>query len=472
MVYFTTAYKSVGYYHYDEHFQIIEFALLKKGIQHKETLAWEFHQKMRSAIQPALAYLVFEVCDFLSLKNPYQQAFILRLLTALFSLFVIFNFIKTSLPLIRTNYQKAFILLSYFLWFLPWINVRFSSETWSGVAFLLALSFILKQGKRSYLFSGALLGLSFLFRFQSVFLSLGLLLWLIFIRKESLPKLFQLVLSGLIILLLGILIDSWFYGEPVIAFLNYAKITLISKPVNFGSSPWYFYFYTIFRYSFFPFSILITLSFIVLIIKDLKNIFIWPILLFFLVHTIIPHKEMRFLFPLINLIPIVFILSIQKITKPKFHFPKWSYLIIIPLVLINTLALMIMTLKPAGNGRIKIAQVIHEKYQNKPVDLQFYWDANPYSPFGLPNKFYEEDNISMTKLDSAKELNSERNDNQTVNILVLRKDHAGRSDFMKALSSNNFHKVAQSIPQWMEPFLKLYGGYNMGEILILFEKES
>src|SRR5690606_24752862 len=95
---------------------------------------------IRPALQPTICYVVFSALHFFQIDDPYSQTFILRLLTMFLALFVIRFFIKTMLPKINENFQKIFIVLSYFIWFLPFINIRFSSETWSGLLFLLAFS--------------------------------------------------------------------------------------------------------------------------------------------------------------------------------------------------------------------------------------------------------------------------------------------------------------------------------------------
>jgi len=41
------AWNSEGFYHYDEHYQIIEFAQYKAGKAVQDGLAWEFHEKVR-----------------------------------------------------------------------------------------------------------------------------------------------------------------------------------------------------------------------------------------------------------------------------------------------------------------------------------------------------------------------------------------------------------------------------------------
>jgi hypothetical protein len=44
-IYFLSSIYSLGYYHGDEHFQIIEFMSYKLGLIPKESLPWEFKER-------------------------------------------------------------------------------------------------------------------------------------------------------------------------------------------------------------------------------------------------------------------------------------------------------------------------------------------------------------------------------------------------------------------------------------------
>lgn len=147
--YALTAYSSIGYFHADEQYQIIEFAGIIDGTNTAKDLAWEYNAQIRSAMQPAICCLIFKVCDFFSITNPYDKAFVIRLITGLLSVLAIYFFTNSCKNIILNKYRKLFLILSYFIWFLPFINVRFSSETWSGITLLLALALVVRN-KRSY----------------------------------------------------------------------------------------------------------------------------------------------------------------------------------------------------------------------------------------------------------------------------------------------------------------------------------
>ncbi len=154
-------------------------------------------------------------------------------------------------------------------------------------------------------------------------------------------------------MLLGILLDFWLYGEFTLSAWNYFNVNLVEDVASgYGTEAWWNYFYSIFRFGFFPIGIPVILAFLVLIVKKPRNIFVWTILPFFVVHSIIAHKELRFLFPVVNLVPIVLILAYQAL---KWDPRKWRkpgriaiHAIAWILVAINCIGTVTVSLKPAG----------------------------------------------------------------------------------------------------------------------------
>jgi len=91
IVYGTTAWCSVGHYGTDEHFQILEFANYKLGLTPINDLPWEFPARVRSGLQPMLAYGAIRAADTLGANSPFTQVFLLRLITGLLCLWMYFG---------------------------------------------------------------------------------------------------------------------------------------------------------------------------------------------------------------------------------------------------------------------------------------------------------------------------------------------------------------------------------------------
>ncbi|MES2429521.1 MAG: hypothetical protein V4556_01215 [Bacteroidota bacterium] len=454
VIYCITAYNSNGYIHEDEHYQIIEFARLKSGVNQVQDLAWEYTIQVRSAIQPLIAYTVFSICNKISITDPYTLAFILRLLSAMLAIYIITQFVRSTLSLIELRFQRFYIFIAYLLWFLPFLNVRFSSEAWAGLFCMWAVATALKN-KGQYCFIGSLLGLAFLFRFQTIILSVSLLSWLLFIKKDQWKNIIKIAEGITIVVLAGIAIDYWFYGEFTLTPYNYFYANIILDIASkFGISPWYDYIKAIvIRPSMFI-GIPILFSLVILFIKDRKNLFLWLTIPFLIIHSIIPHKEFRFLFPIANFIPILLLLAYQQINWTKHLNPKVAKLItnsiLILLFIGNGIALFAVAIR-AADGRVAISKYIHTKYSYQPISIVYSRWADYFTP-RIPANFYKEENATLIQLDSLSTLQTQFIDTTQINFYVLRRglDTKLNKKYGDLLKNLGYIKEMQSIPVWIE----------------------
>lgn len=463
-VYLITAINSNGYFHFDEHYQIIEFANLKLGVNESSDLAWEYTAQMRSAAQPSICIALVKLLDMVNITDPYSITLALRLLSLLLSLAAITVFVQSSLYLVEDRNTKFYILLSYLLWFLPFINVRFSAESWSGSIFLFAVAILqLNSTKRKsqFFLVGFLLGLSFLCRFQSALLTIGLFSWLIFVNKETVKVIGILIVGGLIALICGIIIDCWFYETIVFTPWNYFNMTIMqsdSAP-SFGTSPWNYYISTIVHATGTPIGCVILACLCLLVYKRSELLLLWVLFPFLIIHSLIPHKEDRFLFPLINFISLLITLGWQE-SYNKFKFSsgiifnqKIIGILASFLAIINVLGLLIMCFSPMGNGSKNITQYIHQNYQTIPVNLIQEANSNLYSPLymiPLNEIFYADRNVRQFTVDellkpAGKTLNLPR-----VTLFACKKENLDLPDHKEIILKFNLKPKIQSIPKWIE----------------------
>lgn len=453
---------SVGYHHRDEHYQIIEFAGLKTGINQRADLAWEYNERVRPAIQPALAYLIIETSDLIGISNPFDQTMIMRILSSLFSIICMYLLFMAFEDEIKSSRLKAwFLFLSFFLCFFFYLQVRFSSENWSGLLFFTGFAlYFYKKYKHTSLFLisiGLLLGLSFLFRYQSGFLILGFMLWLLFVKKEKFKNLIILFSGIIAAILIGIFIDRWFYNEWTITIWNYFNVNIIQgKASGFGTQPWYFYITETLKQGLPPFSIFLILGFLILFIGKYKSVFTWTLLPFILVHFIIGHKEFRFLFPILNVVPIIVVLSIREILlvrdkyisiKFKILFRKvyWNWLIYL-FVIVNTVYLIIVCIRPA-DIYVALYKFIYNNYNNEKTVL-LYMDKDPYLVTPEPANFYKSRKLETIKYSDSINIDSlYAKDNK---VIFLSESY---SDISKLKFSNiEMERVYRTIPGWMDEF--------------------
>ena len=127
------------FYQNDEHFQLLEFASMKLGITPVSELAWEYTAKMRPAIQ---VYLIVTIYNAYSLvfnnPNPFTLVLVLRIISAILALYAsrsLYYLYKSEVD--ESKNRKLLLFFSCFTWILIYNGVRFSSENWSGILFVL-----------------------------------------------------------------------------------------------------------------------------------------------------------------------------------------------------------------------------------------------------------------------------------------------------------------------------------------------
>ncbi len=480
VIYITTAYNSHGFFHADEHYQIIEFAGLKLGTNSPDELAWEYKAHIRPAIQPTICFFVLKTLKSFTIENPYYQAFILRFLTAILSLLTIHFFVKqTEKQFDNLNIRKVYWYLSYFLWFIPLISVRFSSETWSGILFLLAMAIhyhSMPNTIKPYLL-GIVLGFSFLFRFQIAFAIVGFVLWLFFIDKQRISYLLKMAVALLIILTFGILIDSWFYQEMVFTPWKYFYTTILDHTApEFENYKWYYYVNKLVSYPSYFIGLPLAFAFIILIIYKPRNLLLWCVIPFMLVHSIVPHKEERFLFPVVFLFPAMLIIAYEKLIMlitNKLTSKILNYSFIAVFASVNLIGLVAMSQKSAGYGRMEITKYIHDNYKNKLINLTCCSWGNPYNPWhGFAVKFYREEKMTENRIDNLCELNDSLFAPNAENLLVIRKFDLKNLECKSMIAKNNFVEVIQSVPKWIQWLNQIHKGLEDESILILYRREK
>ncbi|QDW24341.1 mannosyltransferase [Pedobacter sp. KBS0701] len=474
LVYLIAVIFSNGYYHPDEHYQLIEFAGLKLDWNSAADLTWEFDRKIRPTLQPFIAVAIFKSLGFLGIKDAFILSGALRFFSACFSFLSIYLFTNTFKGEVKEKFRIWFYILSFCLWFLPSVNVRFSSETWCGNCLIIAIVLIrrIHTHRQNPLWIGIFLGLAFEFRFQSTFATIGLLAWLILISKIESGKLLWIITGGILILSLGIALDSCYYGQVVITPYEYFKANLMDGIAsNYGTSPWHNYIHLIIVA---PTAIIgsgILFSLVWSVIYLPKHIIVWAVFPFILLHTLIPHKELRFLFPIINLVPLLITLMIQyvddltvKIKDLKLPFRLLLYISLAT----NMLGLISLIFKPAGNGSANMIRYIDRKYkQVDSVSVYCLPENNPYvigSARGLKAKFYLSDNIILKDINWR---NLKHPKSNAVYLMPLSNIVEGR-----ILEKNGFRKEYIGLPEWIIFLNHFYGTFDGQSVPALYTKQT
>lgn len=469
IVYVLVGINSVGYYQEDEHYQLVEFANYKMGWVSADKLAWEFHAQIRPGLQPFICYFIFKICGLISITDGYDLVLVLRLVSLSLSLIAIRLFIINYKSEIEGNLHPFFIGISYLLWFVPFVAARFSSENWSGIFFLFALNLIQIAKKtrltKHYSLLGLLLGASILFRYQSALLVVGTMLWFILIDKIKLKNLMIITYSIIIMLIMGFFLDHWLYGNFPLTLYNYFFQNIIKGVAsNYGISPWYQYIIYIIK-STGPFGILIFISCLLMVCHQPKNVIFWAIIPFILIHSLIPHKELRFLFPLVYLVPLILTLAYQVFYRNVHNTLK--YIIIIFALFLN-LAGLVTVVTTAASSNTSVSNFIHRNYDLDSLNIIISNGINPYMDWHPPyNTFYSSRGLKIQEVSSIWQPNilSLRNSSFT-NIFIMGKNDINGPRTDALFKKYRLKKVFQNIPPYIIP---IYNWYNpaLNESLIM-----
>lgn len=461
LIHLAAAIFSTGNYHPDEHFQIIEFAGTKLGFQKGEDLPWEYDARMRPGLQPLIVFAAVKAFRFLGWENPFYQAMFLRMLSAGLGLLCMILLFSVFQKEIRPDRLRTWLArLSLFLWFLTYLHARFSSETWSGSIFFIGLAFYMKKEQeqalktRDFLLTGAFIGLAFVLRYQTAFLSAGFLAWLLFIRREKIPSFVLLACGFFISFFLGALADRWLYGTWTFTAWNYLDLNIIQDKVSaFGVSPWHYYIRAVFLNAVPPYSVLLLASPLLLCILFPRHLLSWILLPFLLVHQLIGHKELRFLFPLANMAPVLVILVLAKFLEHgrlvrirDFFIRIFHGWFVRSFWILNLILLAIVTFKPSGSLDAFYQFVYNRRY----AKIYYTGGENPYVSTGkFWRHFYKRKDLEVLKAENLAEVRKILSGSKEKLYLMAYRysiaDDLAREKFRHRL-------VFRNIPEWTRHF--------------------
>lgn len=446
------AWFSVGFHHPDEHFQILEFCNYKLGNSPVTDLPWEFAAKIRPGLQPFIAYCFINTFNSVGIYSPFIIAFLFRLLIGLLGWYVVCKLIMLLLPDFSTDKgKKLFVFLSLFLWFIPYLNVRFSSENTATVSFLFAIYLLLKPYTTnlkkiiSFFLIGLLIAFSFFFRFQMAFAIIGLVVWLLFIKNLNWQNWLYMIFSGLCGALICTYLDKWLYGTWVFTPYNYYVVNIVQhKAAHFGTDPWWFYLTSFIMIAIPPISLVLLYFFVVGIYSKSKNVFVFILIPFLIGHSLVAHKEMRFLFPMWFAFVYVAAIGIDFcVLKFKSNnFFKYSF---ICLIVLNLVALAYRTIAPADEA-IPYFNFAHQEFKQPTtivcIKTPLFHLAN------LNANFYKPKNIREIVLENENELADFLNTNNPDSVIVFYK-----APTLNSISTNyTYKRVYCMLPDWVFKF--------------------
>lgn len=446
VIHLITAGNSSGYHSADEHHQIIEFAEFKLGELPPGHMAWEYSTGIRSSIQPWIAAGTMIASRAIGLTEPLYQAFLLRLFSALLAILALIAFVRVSTEQIPTDLQLPFVMLSVGLWFLPFLHVRFNSEGWSASFLLLGLSFLLQRsGNRSgwAWITGSALAIAVLLRPSTFVVIAGALSWSIMIRRLPPKDLLRIILAAAFMVFLGFIADSLYYDRWLLSTWNYGIMAFSGPPrMAFDTLPWYYYPPWVVKYALPPIGGVILIAYVIVLIKQPRHLVIWCITPLLLTLTIIPHKELRFLYPLADLMPLSIILAAIQVRPFLQRIPSAVRVFLMgAFILPNAVALLVVMLTPAGNGVTDLVPILRfgaVTYIEHPASV---WSIKAPPFYRKP-----------IEGDTAVAIDAINSPLLTPYVMV----RTTELDQLKASTGQHFQPMARTRSHWEEELMRLY----------------
>ena len=419
---------STGFYHWDEHYQILEFLSTKIYGSSENDLPWEYRLQMRSWTQPGIYFLIAKFLSVFGLDNPISYAFFFRLFTSLIGWIALCSLGISLFFLFKEDIKRKWAVIFLTLtWYIPFIQTRASSEGLGTNVFILGLSMMIwglmkyqKQKKFPLILAlacGIFFGLSFTFRFQMGFVILFSWLWAVFIGKIPRIKAFYIVAGIIAMILMEVLVDFWGYGIWTFAPWNYiwGNLHLMDTQKEMLSPfmyPWWNYLLFSFVKGIPPISLLLIISQLLYWFKKPLNLLTWATLPLFIIHTVISIKDMRYMFPIALLTPLTLI-ELPTLLKMEIYLKKkWVKEILRGIFIFNIILLIIVTFKPVRpiigfydyvyKNKEKINKIylhgfyMNIKNKNGKVKNQYVISTHPYSlVVSLAVNFYKPKNLEV-----------------------------------------------------------------------------
>lgn len=446
------AWFGVGLQSEDEFQHVILLAEHLRGHADAASLPIDYHQGWRSMALPLIAAGVFEAAEQCGITSPFALTLLLRMLTAALALWAIGGFIRAVLPSVRGENRQAFILLSWLLWFVPVLHVRFSGEAWSGLLFLRGLTQLLDARRPQAI--GAWWAAAVLVRPAAAILPLGAALWLMLVKREPWKRIGGMAVGALALLAVGIVADSLAYGRITFTLWNYAGAALTGEEAHrFTALPWYQHLLFGLKYAALPIGAALLAAVAVLLTLNPRHPVLWLLLPFLLAHSLLPNKEPRFLFPLAPLMPWLLMAAWDALCErwPAATRSAGAMRILFPFAAVNALALAIGGTTPAGNGRIRLAEAIHERYGSEAVHIDHLGDWRQWIP-----PFYLAPGSTEAFVERIVPGKEKRNH------LVIARESRGL-DRVQSLQ-----RLAVAAPPWTHRFLAWYGLEDGYDPLVLY----
>ena len=420
---------SSGWYNPDEQTCILEYVNFKLGISSnpcflnielKNQLVSDSSLKIRSWSQPFFYFLLTKISLFLNINDPFSITYVLKIVSSMIGFFsTYYFFIKTENHFNNNFSKKIYLYSSFLIFYLTFFHTRTSAENF-GISFLIiGLAYYFSNNinfkNLNFFYLGFIFGLSFIFRYNLGITIFCIIIYITIIHNNKLnikfAKFFYLSLGILIVCLFDFLTALWGFNKIQsikienlynyefllnnITWLQFLLCGIFNDFCGGGSwnpKPFLYYFIFILLEFFPPLSIIIIFVICFFWMRGYKNIIFWSTLPYFLVHSLIPHKELRFIFPIVIFTPYFLAYFFEKINLQKLNIKILS--IVVTCFIINILGLIYYS-STSHKSELKLLKYIYYspeikniEFINSKNEIKFYESLNPFNIDSISNNYY------------------------------------------------------------------------------------
>lgn len=260
-------------------------------------VAWEFAEGARSWLFPGALALLLAAGDLIGLHSGLSLVAFCKLAMVALGLIGLWASIRLAERLAGPLAGWLSAALGAVFPALLVFGTRCTSETASASLLVVAAYLATTSTRRSMWAAGMIAGISVFVRYQNGLVLVGILLWVC--SQHRWRNAVDFAVAATVAGLAGGLLDWATWGSPFHSFLKYLQFNLVEgKAARWGTAPWHFYLVTLWTGTG-PAMAGIALGFILAARRAMALVVI--VSAYLAIHMAVPHKEYRFLMPILPL---------------------------------------------------------------------------------------------------------------------------------------------------------------------------